>query len=59
MAPRADPLAGVDWSVARDAIGLQAAVFAVEYSVIWDYTKRQGGTGRIAQGFFSILTVVW
>ncbi len=32
---------------------------ALEYSHYWDYSTENGGTGRTANGFFSMFTYVW
>ncbi len=32
---------------------------AVEYSHVIDYSKSQGGTGRSANGFFTMVTYAW
>ncbi len=32
---------------------------AVEYSLIWDYPKNEGGTGNTANGAFTMLTYEW
>ena len=38
---------------------LDSVLFAVEYSHIWDYSKNKGGTGKSANGVFSLLTYEW
>jgi hypothetical protein len=38
---------------------LEGFRIAVEYSHIWDYSTNRGGTGRSANGVFSLLTYEW
>jgi len=35
---------------------LEGLQLAIEYSIDWDYSKKDGGTGNIGNGFFTALT---